>query len=114
MSKKIGVQVDIERAETEVNKYVTSQNAGSAALTAIKTAKNKIDELVARDKFDRTETETLNASTFIIIKNKSAESKRIAMKFTIVSNSIKILIYSAGDRDQPLYFSVSIWLNNGL
>ena len=38
------MEVDIERAETEVKKYVKSQNAGSAALTAIKTAKNKPDE----------------------------------------------------------------------
>ena len=86
VSKKIGVQVDIERAETEVNKNVKSQNAGSAALTAIKTAKNKIDELVARDKFERTETETLNASTFIIIQNKPAESKQIAEEFIIIKN----------------------------
>ena len=38
-SKKIGVQVDIERAETEVTNYVKSQNARSSALTALKTAK---------------------------------------------------------------------------
>ena len=50
--KKISVQVDTERAETVVTKYVESQNAGSAALTPLKTAKKKIDELVARDKFE--------------------------------------------------------------
>ena len=50
-SKKIGVKVDIERAETEEH-YVESQNAGNDALTALKTAKNKTDELVARDKFE--------------------------------------------------------------
>jgi hypothetical protein len=49
--KKIGVKVDIERAETEVH-YVESQNAGSAALATLKTAKNKTDELVAWDKFE--------------------------------------------------------------
>ena len=46
------MQVDIERAETEVKNYGKSQNARSAALTAIKTAKNKTGELVARDKLE--------------------------------------------------------------
>ena len=71
------MQVDTERAENEVKKYVKSQNAGSTALTAIKTAKNKTDELAARDKIETTGTETRNASTCIIIQNKPAESKKI-------------------------------------
>jgi hypothetical protein len=37
--KKISVPVETERAETEVQSCVKSQNAGSAALTAHKTAK---------------------------------------------------------------------------
>jgi hypothetical protein len=41
-SKRIDVKVTIERAETEVH-HVESQNAGSAALAALKTAKNKPD-----------------------------------------------------------------------
>jgi hypothetical protein len=48
--KKISVQVDTERAESEVQNYVESQNAGSAALAALKTAKT--DELDAKDKFE--------------------------------------------------------------
>ena len=57
------------------------QKAGNSALTATKYIKNKTDELVARDKFERTETETLNTSTFIIIKNKpTSKSKKIAVE----------------------------------
>ena len=59
--KKISVQVDTERAETEVKNYVKSQNAGSAALTALKTAKKKTDELVARDKFEELDVLKQNA-----------------------------------------------------
>jgi hypothetical protein len=59
-SEKIGVKVDIERAETEVH-YVESQNAGSAALTALKTAENKTDEVVARDKFEELDVLKQNA-----------------------------------------------------
>ena len=59
-SKKIGVKVDIERAETEVH-YVESQNAGSAALAALKTAKNKTDEVVAKDKFEELDDRRQNA-----------------------------------------------------
>ena len=37
--------------------------------------------MVARDKFERTETETLNTSTFIIIQNKpTSKSKKIAVE----------------------------------
>ena len=47
----------------------------------VSVAKNKTDELVARDKFERTETETLNTSTFIIIQNKpTSKSKKIAVE----------------------------------
>jgi hypothetical protein len=56
--KKISVHVDTERAETEVKNYVKSQNAGSAAL---KTAKKKTDELVARDKFEELDVLKQNA-----------------------------------------------------
>jgi hypothetical protein len=59
--KKISVQVDTERAETEVKNYVKSQNAGSAALTALKTAKKKTDEVIARDKFEKLDVLKQNA-----------------------------------------------------
>jgi hypothetical protein len=48
--QKISVQVDTERAESEVKKYVESENAGSAALAALKTAKT--DELYAKEEFE--------------------------------------------------------------
>jgi hypothetical protein len=48
--QKISVQVDTERAESEVQKYVESKNAGSAALAALKTAKT--DELDAKEEFE--------------------------------------------------------------
>ena len=54
------MKVNIERAETEEH-YVESQNAGSAALAALKTAKNKTDELVARDKFEELDVLKQNA-----------------------------------------------------
>ena len=79
------MQVDTERAETEVKDYVESQNAGSAALTTLKTAKNIIDELVAKDKFEEldilkqnADDDALNTSTFIFILNKPDETKKIS------------------------------------
>ena len=54
------------------------QKAGNAALTATKHIKNKTDGVVARDEFERTVTEILNASTLIIIQNKPTDSKKIA------------------------------------
>ena len=54
------MQADTERAETEEEIYVQSQNTGSAALTAIKTAKKKT-ELVARDKFEELDVQKQNA-----------------------------------------------------
>ena len=59
--KKISVQVDIERAETEETFYVESKNAGSAALTALKIAKNKTDEVIARNKFEELDVLKQNA-----------------------------------------------------
>ena len=38
-----------------------SQNAGSAALTALKTAKKKTDEVIARDKFEKLDVLKQNA-----------------------------------------------------
>jgi hypothetical protein len=40
---------------------VKSQNAGSAALTALKTAKNKTDEVIARDEFEELDVLKQNA-----------------------------------------------------
>ena len=55
------MQVDTERAETEVKNYVKSQNAGNVALTALKTAEKKTDELVAKDKFEELDVLKQNA-----------------------------------------------------
>ena len=69
-----------------------SQNARSAVLTTIKTAKNKIDELVAWDRLEEINvlklklTTTLNASAIIIVKKKPDESKKIAKELTFTGS----------------------------
>ena len=78
--KKISVPVETERAETEEQNY-----AGSAALTALKTAKT--DELDARDKFEEVDVLKQNADDdnthtgFIIITNKPNVSEKTAAGF---------------------------------
>ena len=68
--------------------YVKSQNAGSAALTALKTAKT--DKVSARDKFEELDVQNLKADDddtqhqhIIIIKNKPDVSKKNAVEFNI-------------------------------
>ena len=75
-----------------IQNSVKSQNARSAVLTTIKTAKNKIDELVAWDRLEEINvlklklTTTLNASTIIIVKKKPDESKKIAKELTFTGS----------------------------
>ena len=46
--------------------------------------------------------------------NKDWQAKFAKLEEDLVAQRGEFLIYSAGDRGQPLYFSVPIWLNNAL